>query len=95
MIIGPLLGASVSAVALIAQAAGVLRWRLQRPQGAAPGVYIIGFTPDAEVQRVVEFAALGGLTRFALAAPNNLYGNGAVAAAMRRAVRTTAPPWSA
>lgn len=86
MIIGPLLGASVSAVAPIAQAAGVpvLAFSSDR-KVAAPGVYIIGFTPDAEVQRVVDFAALGGLTRFALAAPNNLYGN-AVAAAMRRAV---------
>ncbi|MFO1113289.1 MAG: penicillin-binding protein activator [Rhodospirillales bacterium] len=86
MIIGPLLGASVSAVAPIAQAAGVpvVAFSSDR-KVAAPGVYIIGFTPDAEVQRVVDFAALGGLTRFALAAPNNLYGN-AVAAAMRRAV---------
>lgn len=86
MILGPLLGASVTAVAPVAQAAGVpvVAFSSDR-KVAAPGVYIIGFTPDAEVQRVVDFAVLGGLTRFALAAPDNLYGN-IVAAAMRHAV---------
>ncbi|MFO1156792.1 MAG: penicillin-binding protein activator [Rhodospirillales bacterium] len=96
MIIGPLLGASVSAVAPIAQAAGVpvVAFSSDR-KVAAPGVYIIGFTPDAEVQRVVDFAALGGLTRFALAAPNSA----STAMPSRRRCagrwRTTAAPWSA
>lgn len=86
MIIGPLLGSSVTAVTPIAHAAGVpvVAFSSDR-KVAAPGIYIIGFNPDAEVQRVVDFAVLGGLTRFTLAAPDNLYGN-TVAAAMRRAV---------
>ena len=86
MIIGPLLAASVTAVAPIAQAAGVpvVAFSSDR-KVASPGIYVIGFTPDTEVQRVVDFAVLSGLTRFALMAPDNLYGN-TVAAAMRRAV---------
>ena len=76
MILGPLLAASVTAVAPIAQAAGVpvVAFSSDR-KVASPGIYVIGFTPDTEVQRVVDFAVLSGLTRFALMAPDNLYGN--------------------
>ncbi len=86
MIIGPLLAASVSAVAPVAAGAGipVIAFSSDR-RVAAPGIYIIGFTPDAEVARVVAFAAQNGLSRFALLAPDNLYGN-TVAGAMRQAV---------
>jgi ABC-type branched-subunit amino acid transport system substrate-binding protein len=86
LIIGPLLAASVSSVAPVATAAGipVVAFSSDR-KVAAPGVYIIGFTPDTEVQRVVSFAAQGGLSRFAVVAPDNPYGL-AVVVAMRRAV---------
>ena len=86
MIIGPLLAASVSAVMPIATGAGipVVAFSSDR-RVAGPGIYIIGFTPDAEVARVVAFAAQNGLSRFALLAPDNLYGN-TVAGALRRAV---------
>ncbi|HYN38783.1 MAG TPA: penicillin-binding protein activator, partial [Rhodospirillales bacterium] len=86
LIIGPLLAASVSAVTPIASAAGVpvIAFSSDR-KVAAEGVYIIGFTPDAEVQRVIDFAAQGGLSRFGVLAPDNLYG-AAVVEATRRAV---------
>lgn len=86
LIIGPLLAASVSSVAPVATGAGVpvIAFSSDR-KVAAPGVYIIGFTPDAEVERVVSFAAQSGLSRFAVVAPDNAYGL-VVATAMRRAV---------
>lgn len=89
LIIGPLLAASVNSVAPVASAAGVpvIAFSSDR-KVAAPGVYIIGFTPDAEVERVVSFAAQSGLSRFAVVAPDNAYGL-VVAAAMRRAVAQT------
>lgn len=86
LIIGPLLASSVSSVAPLASAAGipVVAFSSDR-KVAAPGVYIIGFTPDTEVQRVVSFTAQGGLSRFAVLAPDNAYGL-AVVSAMRKAV---------
>jgi ABC-type branched-subunit amino acid transport system substrate-binding protein len=86
LILGPLLAGSVSAVAPLATEAGipVIAFSNDR-KVAGPGVYIIGFTPDTEVQRVISFAAQSGLTRFAVVAPDNPYGL-AVVAAMRGAV---------
>jgi ABC-type branched-subunit amino acid transport system substrate-binding protein len=75
LILGPLLAPSVRAVAPITTGAGVPVIAFSSDQKvASPGVYIIGFTPEAEVERVVGFAASRGLNRFAALAPNNLYG---------------------
>lgn len=81
LIIGPLLATSVSAVAPLASQAGipVIAFSSDR-KVAQPGVYIIGFTPDTEVQRVISFAAQSGLSRFAVVAPDNPYGQAVVAA---------------
>lgn len=86
LILGPLLATSVNAVAPLASEAGipVIAFSSDR-KVAAPGVYIIGFTPDTEVQRVASFAVQSGLTRFAVVAPDNPYGL-AVVGAMRGAV---------
>ena len=48
---------------------------------AAPGVFILGFTPQAEVRRILSYAASNGLRRIAVLAPQDAYGNAVVAAA--------------
>lgn len=75
IILGPLLATSVRAVAPIATAANVpvVAFSSDR-KVAGPGVHIIGFTPEAEVQRVVSFAASRGLKNFGAVAPDNAYG---------------------
>jgi ABC-type branched-subunit amino acid transport system substrate-binding protein len=85
LILGPLLAASVRAVTPIATAAGVpvIAFSSDRTV-TSPGVYIIGFTPEDEVERVIGYAASRGLSRFAALAPNNLYGT-AVVDALRKA----------
>ncbi len=87
LILGPLLAPSVRAVAPVAEGAGVPVVAFSSDRKVAePGVYVIGFTPEAEVQRVVEYAGAGGLGRFAALAPDNAYGT-AVADALRQTAR--------
>ncbi len=75
LIIGPLLGPSVEAVAPMARAAGVpvLGFSSDRTV-AGDGVYTMGFLPGAEVERVVAYAISRGLSRFAVLAPDDAYG---------------------
>ena len=86
LILGPLLAPSVRSVAPLAAAAGVPVIAFSSDQKASsPGVHIIGFTPEAEVERVVGFAASRGFSRFAALAPDNLYG-AAVVDSLRKTV---------
>jgi branched-chain amino acid transport system substrate-binding protein len=52
---------------------------------AAPGVYVLGFRPEEQVERVVDFALGQGLRRIAALAPDDAYGRIAVSA-LREAV---------
>lgn len=52
---------------------------------AGNGVYVIGFTPEAQVVRVVDYAVAQGHRRFAALLPDNAYGR-RLASALRRAV---------
>jgi ABC-type branched-subunit amino acid transport system substrate-binding protein len=85
LILGPLLAPSVRAVSPIATSAGVPVIAFSSDlKVTSPGVYIIGFAPEAEVERVIGYAANRGYSRFAALAPDNLYGR-AVADALRKA----------
>jgi ABC-type branched-subunit amino acid transport system substrate-binding protein len=75
LILGPLLASSVRAITPLATEAAipVIAFSSDRTV-TSRGIYIIGFTPETEVERVVRFAASRGLSRFAALAPDNLYG---------------------
>jgi len=89
VILGPLLSASVQAVALSARAANVTVIAFSSDRGVTgEGVYTIGFYPGNEVRRVATYARSKGIYRFAALAPDNPYGN-AVVDALRAAVETT------
>jgi ABC-type branched-subunit amino acid transport system substrate-binding protein len=86
VIVGPLFGPSVSAVAPLARDRGVpvLAFSTERTV-AGRGVYLISFLPENEVARVVGYAAAKGHKDFAALVPRNAYG--ALAAnAMKAAV---------
>lgn len=86
LIIGPLLSASVRAVADLARVAAVPVVAFSSDRTVAgEGVYTMGFFPGDEVRRVVDFAASKGAQRFALLAPEGAYGD-AVSAAFNAAV---------
>jgi len=75
LLVGPLLGVSVEATAPTARAAGVPVIGLSSDRTVAgDGVYVMGFLPGAEVDRVAAYAMSQGLSRFAVLAPDDAYG---------------------
>jgi ABC-type branched-subunit amino acid transport system substrate-binding protein len=76
VIVGPLFGPSVTAVAPIARDRGVpvLAFSTERTV-AGNGAFLLSFLPENEVARVVNFAARSGHRQFALLAPETPYGD--------------------
>lgn len=75
IIIGPLYGSAVNAVAPIARDRGVpvLAFSTDRGVGGN-GVYLLSFQPENEVKRVVNYAAGTGKKTFAALIPSTPYG---------------------
>lgn len=86
VILGPLFAGSVQAVAPVARQAGipVLAFSNDR-QVAGNGVYLLGFLPQQEVERVVAYSLSRGHRRFAALLPDDAYGK-VVEGAFRQAV---------
>ncbi len=86
IIIGPLFSSATSAVAPLAQSRGVRVLSFSTDRAVAGnGVYLLGFTPDQQIARVISYSRSKGMTRFAMLAPDSAYGN-AVAQAASEAV---------
>jgi ABC-type branched-subunit amino acid transport system substrate-binding protein len=85
LIVGPLTAPEIDAVRPIAQTAALNVIAFSNVAAAAGGgVYLIGFLPSQEIDRVVGYAYSGGVTHFAVIAPSNPYGQlstGAIQAA--------------
>lgn len=79
LILGPLLSTSVEAIAPQAKSAGinVITFSTDRSV-AGNGIYVMGFLPGAQVERVVAFSKENGLKRFAALAPKSAYGKAVV-----------------
>ncbi len=87
LILGPLLAEDVRAAAPIARHANVPVIAFSNDEGVAgDGVYIMGFTPDQSIGRVVAEARAHGRGSFAALVPTGLYGQRA-SQAMLAAVR--------
>ena len=88
LIVGPLFGPEAAAVGSVAgpRGIGVLSFSSDRSV-AGNGTFILGFTPDAQVGRVVGHARSRGLTRFAALVPENAYGAAVTAALQQTAAR--------
>ena len=87
LFLGPLLAEDVRAAAPIARRAGVPVVAFSNDERVAgSGVYIMGFTPDQSIDRVVSFARSSGKGNFAALVPSGLYGERATQA-MLAAVR--------
>ena len=75
LILGPLLAEDVRAAAPVARQAGVPVIAYSNDDGVAgDGVYIMGFTPDQSIGRIVSFARSRGMNRFGALVPTGLYG---------------------
>jgi ABC-type branched-subunit amino acid transport system substrate-binding protein len=83
LILGPLLAEDVRAAAPVARRAGVPVIAFSNDEGVAgDGVYILGFTPDQSIGRVVAHARAQGATSFGAMVPTGLYGQRAGQALM-------------
>lgn len=81
LVIGPLLGDSVRAVAPIARPAGIPVVAFSNDRTAAgEGVFIIGYTPAQQIDRIIEHAILNGHQRIAALVPRGAYGDAVVSA---------------
>ena len=75
VIVGPLLGAEVPAVAEITRATGIpVLSFTNNAATAAPNVYVLGMLPQTQVERLIGFARSQGARRYVLVAPDDLYG---------------------
>ncbi len=87
LILGPLLAEDVRAAAPVARRAGVPVVAFSNDTSVAGnGVYIMGVTPGAAIDRVVRYGRSKGMTRFGGLVPSGLYGQRA-AQAMLGSVR--------
>ncbi|NJO55373.1 MAG: ABC transporter substrate-binding protein, partial [Rhodospirillales bacterium] len=84
LIVGPLLSVSTRAVDSVASAANVpvISFSSDR-KVAGNGVYVIGFAPETEVERVMSYAADNGAKRFFVLGPRDSYGDTVAAEAKR------------
>lgn len=79
LLIGPLYGRSAVAVAPLAAARGVSVISFSNDAAIArPGLYVLGFRPEEQIQRIVRYAGAQGRTRFAALAPEDAYGTRAI-----------------
>ncbi|RED51439.1 amino acid/amide ABC transporter substrate-binding protein (HAAT family) [Aestuariispira insulae] len=84
IILGPLLRTSVGAVSPIAQRADIPVLSFSNdPSVGGNDVYSLGLSPFYEVDRLMAYAVSKGLTRIALLAPDDIYGNLIVQAAQQ------------
>lgn len=75
LILGPLLADDVRLAAPVARRAGVPVIAFSNDEGVAgDGVYILGFTPDQSIGRVVSYARSQRLANFGALMPTGLYG---------------------
>ena len=76
ILLGPVFSTDTRKIAPIATGAQVPVLAFTNDRSAAqPGVYVMGVTPQDEVQRVIQYAAGQGMQRFAILAPSSPYGN--------------------
>lgn len=76
LILGPVLASSVRTVrdAVRSAALPVIAFTNDRTM-AGGGVYVIGFSPEDQIARVVAFSIRRGVNNFAVLAPSDAYGN--------------------
>ena len=75
VILGPVLSGSVKAAADTARRSNVPVVAFSTDQTAAGrGTYLLSFPPEAEVARIVDYAASSGISRFAYFGPEGAYG---------------------
>lgn len=82
LLIGPVFSDATQAVAPIAEAAGINVISFSNNITVArPGVYLFGFSPEAQAKRVIGYAQSQGRNQLAALVPNSAYGQAVLDAA--------------
>jgi branched-chain amino acid transport system substrate-binding protein len=80
IILGPIFSADVVQAAPVAAARNIPVLAFSNnPALAKPGLYVLGFQPEQQVERIVGFAAAQKITRIATLLPQDAYGQGIAA----------------
>lgn len=81
VLLGPVFAANIRAVAPVADKARVplIGFSTDRTV-AGEGVYILGFTPEAQIERIITYASARGFGKFAALIPDSPYGERVAAA---------------
>ena len=88
IILGPVFSASVQAAAQVTRSVALNMIAFSTDRSVAgDGVYLIGFMPEQQVDRVVSFAVRQGLQRFAAVIPATAYGETVAGTMQNVAVR--------
>lgn len=75
VILGPIIADNVVAASEVAARSGTPLLAFSNDQSvAARGRYLLSFPPEAEVERIVQYAMSEGVTRFAYFGPDDAYG---------------------
>ncbi|MDT8345649.1 MAG: penicillin-binding protein activator, partial [Thermohalobaculum sp.] len=91
LILGPLFGANTPAVAAAVAGRDIAVISFSTDGTVAGGpVHVSGYLPEAEAERVLDYAARQGLTRIGVYAPQTPYGEAALAGAEAAAPRVGA-----
>jgi len=89
VILGPLFGSSAERVAGLARGHGVAVLAFSnQSEIAGDGLFVLGYRPEEQVERVVDFAVGRGFSRVAALAPDDAYGRRAVASVRDAAQRS-------
>ncbi|MGE0650311.1 MAG: penicillin-binding protein activator [Alphaproteobacteria bacterium] len=76
LILGPVFSAAVAAATPLARDAGVQMVSFSNDRSVAGnGVYVMGFTPETQIGRIMSFAASRGIRRIAAILPLGAYGD--------------------
>ena len=76
LILGPVFSSTTQAVIPVAEKANINVISLSNDRAlSGKGVYLMGFMPDQQIQRVATYALQKGLSDFAAIVPNNSYGS--------------------
>ncbi|MBL8643575.1 MAG: penicillin-binding protein activator [Rhodospirillaceae bacterium] len=79
LFLGPVFAGEVKAVTPLAQSAGInIVGFTTDPSVQAPNVFVLGFLVEAQVREVLAYARTQGKSRFAVLAPDNVYGQSVV-----------------
>jgi branched-chain amino acid transport system substrate-binding protein len=93
MILGPLTAPEVSAASPAARSANVPMLAFSNDSAvAAPGVWLLGITPDQQVRRLASAAQQAGKSRFAALLPDNDFGRALASALSQAASANGLPP---